>query len=128
MSSGYNHIDVDELKKRGVQVGNCPKIADDAVATFAVLLALAASRRYTEARFLMENNRWVSSSNRQWMLGQDLAGSTVGIIGLGGIGQTIVKRLKGFCVGSSCIPDRERKKEAGPLGVKYVSLDHLLRK
>lgn len=54
MSAGYNHIDVDELKKRGIKLGNTPKVVDDSVADVAVLLTLAAARRFYEAQQIIE--------------------------------------------------------------------------
>lgn len=54
MSSGINHIDVDELKKRGIRLGNTAKVVDDPVADIAVLLTLAASRRIHEGRLKIE--------------------------------------------------------------------------
>lgn len=54
MSVGYDHIDIPELKSRGVQLGNTPVVLNDAVADIAVLLALAASRRLHEGRQKIE--------------------------------------------------------------------------
>lgn len=59
---------------------------------------LAAARRFQEGRFKIENNEW-ELGRWHWMLGQDVVGATVGIVGLGKIGQTIVRRLQGFDVG-----------------------------
>lgn len=71
---------------------------DVAVADMAVGLMLAAARRFQEGRLKIENKQW-ERGRWQWMLGQDVVGATVGIVGLGCIGQTIVKRLQGFDVG-----------------------------
>lgn len=54
MSAGINQIDVEELKKRGIKLGNTPSVLDDAVADIAVLLALAAARRLQEGRLKIE--------------------------------------------------------------------------
>ncbi|KAJ8945971.1 hypothetical protein NQ317_000372, partial [Molorchus minor] len=88
MSSGYNHIDVQELKRRGIPLGNTPFVLDNAVAGI---------------------DQW--KPHNRWLLGQDIAGSTVGIIGLGGIGQAIVKRLKGFNVGQFLYTGHREKDE-----------------
>ncbi|KAJ8916813.1 hypothetical protein NQ315_005820 [Exocentrus adspersus] len=125
MSAGYNHIDVDELKKRGIKLGNTPNVLNNAVADIAVLLALAASRRIHEGRLKIENNQWDLGS--QWMLGQDISGATVGIIGLGGIGQAIVKRLIPFEVQQFLYTGHREKVEGKELGAKFVSLDTLVR-
>ncbi|VEN56128.1 unnamed protein product [Callosobruchus maculatus] len=54
LSAGYNHIDIDELKKRGIKLGNTPRVLDAAVADLGVVLALAAARRLHEGRLKIE--------------------------------------------------------------------------
>lgn len=71
---------------------------NDATADIAIGLLIAAARRFYEGRLKIDNNKWEQGSPI-WMLGQDIKGSTVGIVGLGGIGQAVAKRLKGFEVG-----------------------------
>lgn len=85
------------MKRRGILLGHTPGVLSNAVADLAVGLMIAASRRFTEARWIMENSDW-NPDSPCWMLGQDVQGSTVGIVGLGGIGRAILKRLKGFDV------------------------------
>ena len=62
----------------------------------------------------------------QWMLGMEIKGSTVGIVGLGGIGQSIVKRLSGFEVSRFIYTGHGEKSEAAQIGAKFVSFDELL--
>ncbi|VEN62580.1 unnamed protein product, partial [Callosobruchus maculatus] len=126
LSAGYNHIDIDELKKRGIKLGNTPRVLDAAVADLGVVLALAAARRLHEGRLKIENNEW-KTVDYQWMLGQDICNSTVGIIGLGGIGQAVAKRLKGFDVKQILYTGHREKPEGKELGAKFVSLDTLVR-
>ncbi|CAH1116187.1 unnamed protein product [Phaedon cochleariae] len=126
MSAGYNHFNLDELKKRGIKLGNTPKVLNEAVADVAILLSLAASRRIQEGRLAIENNQW-KNTDAQWLLGTDIANSTVGIIGLGGIGQAIAKRLKGFDVKQVLYTGHKEKPEGEELGAKFVSLDTLNR-
>ncbi|CAH1956513.1 unnamed protein product [Acanthoscelides obtectus] len=125
VSAGYNHIDIDELRKRGIKLGNTPRVLDAAVADHAVMLALAAARRLHEGRLKIENNEW--KSDYQWMLGQDICNSTVGIIGLGNIGQAIAKRMKGFDIKQILYTGHREKPEGKELGAKFVSLDTLAR-
>ncbi|XP_019872055.1 glyoxylate reductase/hydroxypyruvate reductase isoform X2 [Aethina tumida] len=123
MSAGVNHIDLAELKKRGIRLGNTPEVLNDAVADIAVLLALAASRRLHEGFLKIQQGQW--KPNQQWMLGQDISGSTVGIIGLGGIGQTILKRLRPFGVSKFLYTGHKEKPEGTQLGAHFVDLDSL---
>ncbi|XP_018350856.1 PREDICTED: glyoxylate reductase/hydroxypyruvate reductase-like [Trachymyrmex septentrionalis] len=125
MSAGYEHLDVPEIKKRGIKVGHTPMVLSAAVAEIAVLLMLSAARRAHESRMKLEEGE--SRLGPQWLLGQDLRGSTVGIFGLGNIGQAIVKRLKGFEVGHFIYTGHSRKKAGDELGATFVSLDELLK-
>jgi len=126
MSAGLNHIDVEELKKRGIKLTNTPVVLNSAVANIAVFLALAASRRVQEGRLHIENGTWTYGN--QWMLGQDISGATVGIVGLGGIGQTIVKRLQPFEVKKFLYTGHKEKEEGKKLGAEFVSFDELLQR
>ncbi|KOC67667.1 Glyoxylate reductase/hydroxypyruvate reductase [Habropoda laboriosa] len=124
LSAGYDHLDVPEIKRRGIKVGNTPKVLSAAVAEIAVFLTLGAARRTHEGRLKLEQGRVGKSF--QWLLGRDLRGSTVGIVGLGNIGQAIVKLLKPFEVDRFLYTGHSRKKEGDELGAKFVSLDDLL--
>ncbi|XP_018373735.1 PREDICTED: glyoxylate reductase/hydroxypyruvate reductase-like isoform X1 [Trachymyrmex cornetzi] len=124
MSAGYDHLDVPEIKRRGIKVGHTPMVLSAAVAEIAVLLMLSAARRVHEGRMKLEEGE--SKSRPQWLLGQDLQGSTVGIFGLGNIGQAIVKRLMGFEVGRFIYTGHSRKKAGDELGATFVSLNELL--
>ena len=124
MSAGYDHLDVPEIKRRGIKVGHTPMVLSGAVAEIAVLLTLNAARRAHEGRLKLEQAAVERGS--QWLLGQDLQGSTVGIVGLGSIGQAIVKRLKGFDVDRFVYTGHSRKKAGDELGAHFVSLDELL--
>jgi len=127
MSAGYNHIDIGELKNRNIKLGNTPKVLDNAVADVAMLLAMAASRRFTEGRQHIEQGTWINYFDTQWMLGQDIAGSTIGIVGLGGIGQAIAKRLKGLDVSKIVYTGHREKPEGKELGAQFVNLDTLTK-
>ncbi|CAG4959868.1 unnamed protein product [Parnassius apollo] len=125
MSSGTDHIDLDEVFKRGLLIGNTPHVLDNAVADITVGLIIAAARRFKEGIAEIMNNEW--KYGVQWMLGQDIAGSTVGMVGLGGVGQAVVRRLKGFDVARFLFSGRSDKSEAKTLGAERVPLEQLLR-
>lgn len=96
-TSGLNHVDIPELKKRGILLGHAPGIMNDAVADIAIGLMIAAARRFHEGYLKIVNHEW-DARGPQWMLGQDIKNSTIGIVGLGGIGQAICRRVQALCV------------------------------
>lgn len=95
MSVGVDHIDVAAATARGIPVGNTPGVLTDATADQAFALLLAAARRITEGERFLRAGKWVT-----WipslLLGADLSGATLGIVGFGRIGQAIGKRAQGF--------------------------------
>ncbi|VVC88592.1 unnamed protein product [Leptidea sinapis] len=96
-SAGYNNCNLPELKARGIKLTNTPDVLSAAVGEIAVSLMIAAARRFTENLDQVRRGEW--EIGFQKVLGQDLRGSTVGIVGFGGIGQATAKRLAGFEVG-----------------------------
>ncbi|KAJ8712512.1 hypothetical protein PYW07_005354 [Mythimna separata] len=125
MSSGTDHIDIPEIKKRGILLGNTPQVLDDAVADITVGLLIAAARRFKEGVRELESGEW--KYGVQWMVGQDIAGSTVGIVGFGGVGQAVLRRLRGFDVAKFIYSGRSDKPQAKGLGAERVPIDQLLR-
>lgn len=109
-SAGYDYADVAAVRRRQIRLGHTNGVLSDAVADVAVALLIAAARRFHEGRRAIETNSW-NTISPCWLLGQDVRGSTVGIVGLGGIGQTVVRRLKGFDVGEFLYSGRGEKKE-----------------
>ncbi|XP_059619401.1 glyoxylate reductase/hydroxypyruvate reductase-like [Phlebotomus argentipes] len=124
--TGYNHIDVKEARKRNISVGFTGIASKDPVADVAVGLMITMGRRLHEGNLAIMKSQW--EKRPQWLLGCDIAGSTVGIIGLGTIGQKIVKRLQGFEVGMFLYTGRNCKPEGEKLGAIFVSLEELLTK
>jgi len=127
MSVGHDHLSLDEIKKRGIKVGYTPGVLTDATAELTVALLLATSRRLFEAHGELLNGGWGKCAwSPLWMTGWGLSGSTVGVMGLGRIGQGVVKRLQGFGVKSFIYHGTGPKKEGDDLGAKFVSFDDLL--
>ena len=93
---GYNNIDVSEASKRGVKVTNTPGVLDDTTADLTFALLMAAARRITETERRLRNGEWKKGFALQQWLGADIHHASLGIIGMGRIGQTIAKRASGF--------------------------------
>uniref|UniRef100_A0A182SQ91 D-isomer specific 2-hydroxyacid dehydrogenase NAD-binding domain-containing protein n=1 Tax=Anopheles maculatus TaxID=74869 RepID=A0A182SQ91_9DIPT len=107
MSAGMDYVDIDEFRKRKFPLGYTPIVLNDAVADSAIGLMIAAGRRYHEGRLAIDQSQW--KGGPQWLLGQDIKGSTVGIIGMGGIGQTIAKPE---ALGAKMVPQDELLQES----------------
>ncbi|HVK56827.1 MAG TPA: D-glycerate dehydrogenase [Burkholderiales bacterium] len=92
---GYNNIDVPACTKRRVMVTNTPGVLDATTADFAFALLLATARRVTEAEASLRRGEWERWKLKQF-LGADVHGATLGIIGMGRIGQVVAHRSRGF--------------------------------
>ncbi|HMN30153.1 MAG TPA: NAD(P)-dependent oxidoreductase, partial [Caldilineaceae bacterium] len=125
MSVGYDHIDVAACHRRAVLIGNTPGVLTDTTADLTVALMLATARRLVEAAAAVKDGTW-STWKPEWMTGYDLFGSTVGIIGLGRIGEAVAKRLTGFGCRLLYSGRHPKPEVADPLGVHYVSQEKLL--
>jgi len=122
---GVDHIRLPDAAQRGIPVGNTPGILDGATADMAFTLLLAAARR------LVEGDRYARSSaftryDPGYMLGREVHGATIGIIGLGRIGEQIAKRARGFDMTILYHNRRRRVELEERLGVRYASLEDLL--
>jgi gluconate 2-dehydrogenase len=92
---GYNNIDVEECTRRGILVTNTPGVLDQATADFTWALLLGTARRLTEAESYLRGGQWKRWELKQ-LLGADVHGATLGIIGMGRIGQAVARRAAGF--------------------------------
>ena len=88
---GYNHIDVEAAARAGVQVSNTPDVVTDATADIGLTLILSACRRAGEGERLVRADKWIGWGPTQ-MLGTHVTGKTVGIVGMGRIGQAVARR------------------------------------
>ncbi|MDF3981441.1 D-glycerate dehydrogenase [Luteibacter sp. PPL201] len=92
---GYNNLDLDALTAAGVGASNTPDVLNETVADYAWALMLAAARRMGEAERWVRDGQWKGSRFEGW-LGADVHGKTLGILGMGRIGQAIARRAAGF--------------------------------
>lgn len=127
MAVGYDNIDVAAATSRGIPVGNTPGVVTDATADFTWALLMAAARRVVEGEKLVRSGRW-----KTWgptlLLGPDVTGSTLGIVGFGRIGQAVARRAAGFKMRILYCNDRHRHPELEQsMGVQNSTLDDLLR-
>ncbi|KAK3910352.1 Glyoxylate reductase/hydroxypyruvate reductase [Frankliniella fusca] len=125
MSVGYEHIDLEEAKKRDIKVGYTPDVLTYAVAELTVAILLATSRRLFEAHREIFNGGWTSWSP-SWMCGPSIKGKTVGIVGFGRIGQETARLLKGFGVRQFLYSGRKDHPEASDIGAFRLPIEELL--
>ncbi|MEM2593030.1 MAG: glyoxylate reductase [Thermofilaceae archaeon] len=127
MSVGVDHIDVDYATKKGIYVVYTPGVLTETVADHTWALLLAVARRVVEADSIIRRGDWKIPWAPTMMLGYDVYGKVLGIIGLGRIGQAVARRAKGFnmkILYYDVVRMREVEEE---LGVEYAPLERLLR-
>ncbi len=95
---GYDNINTQSAKEKNIKVSNTPNVLNDAVAEITILLILASSRRIGEAYNLVKTNTWKDHSPdiTKLMVGNEITGKTLGIIGMGRIGQIVAERARAF--------------------------------
>jgi len=124
---GYNNLDAAALAERGILATNTPGVLDDTTADTAFALMLAAARRLPESERWLRAGHWKGWKNDQF-LGVDVHHATLGIVGMGRIGQAIAQRAKGF--GMKILYHNRRRCPASverAAGAKYVTLEKLLK-
>ncbi len=126
-SVGYDHIDVPACAARGVAVTNTPGVLTESTADFTWALLMAAARRVVEGDAYMRGGKY-KGWDPLMILGADVFGKTLGVIGLGRIGQAVAKRAGGF---SMRVLYYDRNRASGDveaaLHAEFVPLDELLR-
>lgn len=128
LSVGFDHIDIDECRKRGIAVGNTPDVLTDAVAELTIALLLSTSRRLFEAEKVLKNGQWKPGWNHMFMCGNSVKDSVVGFVGLGRIGIAVLQRLIPFKVKQFLYCGTNRKPSGDSLGAQFVSFTELLEK
>ena len=123
MSTGFDHINLEACKKRNIKVFNVPVYGENTVAEHTFALILAISRKLTECVERAKKGSFLLKGLR----GFDLQGKTLGVIGMGNIGEHVVRIAKGFDMNVLVTDVHQDKKLAKKLGFKYAKLNTLLK-
>ena len=123
---GYNNCDVEAMKKRNVLCTHSPGVLDETVADFVMGLMISAARRLPELDTFTKEGKWVKGDMSE-LFGRDVHHSTLGIIGMGRIGEAVARRAK-FGFEMDVIYYNRNRKEAveKELGITYKPMDELL--
>ena len=123
---GYDNIDIQAATERGILVGNTPGILTETTADLAFTLIMAAGRRIVEANDYIRAGKW-KTFKPEALLGQDIYGSTLGIIGMGRIGAAVAERARGFDMKVICFDRNVQPQKVAIVGAEMRhSLDDLL--
>ncbi len=122
MSTGYDHIDLEECKKRNISVCNVPTYGENTVAEHVFGLILNLSRKIYKAYQVTSKGKF----SYEGLMGFDLKGKTLGVLGTGKIGQNVIKIANGFEMSIIAYDPYPREELQLKLGFKYVDFDTLL--
>lgn len=122
---GFDNIDIPAATKRGIIVGNTPGVLTETTADLAFALLMAAGRRVVEGDKEVRAGKW-KTWGPMTLLGQDVHGATLGIIGLGRIGAAIARHTKGFGMKILYYDIIRQEKTEKELGIQYMDLNNLL--
>jgi glyoxylate reductase len=125
MAVGYDNIAVDAATRLGIPVGNTPGVLTETTADLAFALLMAVARRVVEADGEVRDGLW-----QPWgpdvLTGYDIHGATLGIIGLGRIGQAMARRAKGFGMRVLYSDVRRKLEVERDLGIEHLPMDEML--
>ncbi len=124
---GFDNIDVEAATKRGIYVTNTPEVLTDTTADFAFALLFAAARRVAEADRYVRAGKWKIPWGLSMLLGQDVWGKTIGIVGLGRIGAAVARRAKGMNMRVLYYDVYRNEKVEKEIGAEYMALETLLK-
>jgi glyoxylate reductase len=125
-STGFEHIDVAEATRRGIYVTYTADILAEATADLTFALLLACARNIMTGDRMVRQKKWRVGWMPDLLLGQNVRGATIGIIGLGRIGAAVARRARGFGMEILYNNRRRNEKAEAELGVRYASLDDLV--
>jgi D-lactate dehydrogenase len=123
MSTGFDHIDLEECKKRKIAVCNVPVYGENTVAEHTFALILALSRKIVDC----VNRTHLGSFRLEGLRGFDLMGKTIGVVGGGNIGKHVIRMAKGFQMNVLVFDLYKDLKLAKKMGFKYASMEKLLK-
>ncbi len=124
---GFDNVDIHAATQRGIPVGNTPGVLTDTTADFAFALLLAAARRVVEGDRFTRSGQWKTWGLTQ-LLGRDLTGATLGLVGFGRIGKGMARRAQGFDMRILYHdPAAAQDVYAAQIGAHHVGLETLLR-
>jgi glyoxylate reductase len=125
LAVGYDNIDLEAAKEKGVTITNTPDVLTETTADLTFALLMATARRIVEADRYIKEGKW-NSWSPLLLAGLDIHHKTMGIVGMGSIGEAVAERAKGFNM-DVLYHNRSRKPEAEQrLGVRYAPFDELL--
>ncbi len=125
MAVGFDNIDLSAATERGIPVGHTPGVLTETVADFTFALMMAAARRIVEGERYVREGKWVTWDPTLFM-GQEVAGATLGLVGLGRIGQGVAQRASVFGMHVLYADPAADEVRAGQLGAERRELDELL--
>jgi glyoxylate reductase len=124
---GYDNIDVKRATEKGIYVTNTPGVLTETTADLAWALLMAVARRIVEADKFLRAGRWKIQWNLMFMTGLDIHGKTLGILGLGRIGQSMARRARGFDMRILYYDENRNTQAESDLGVEYAGIESVLR-
>ncbi len=124
---GFDNIDISAATKKGIYVTNTPGVLTETTADFAFALLMATARRVAEADKYVKSGQWKVPWGLMMLLGQDIYGKIIGVIGMGRIGSAVARRAKGFNMKILYYDIYRNEQMEKELGAEYVSLEKLLK-
>ncbi|HZG67317.1 MAG TPA: D-glycerate dehydrogenase [Herpetosiphonaceae bacterium] len=123
---GYDNVVVPAATERGVLVTNTPDVLTEATADFTMALLLAAARRIVESAQYVKAGLW-KTWGPEILLGREVSGATLGLVGLGRIGQAVARRAAGFGMRILYTAPAPKPEQEAAFGLEYMPLEHLLQ-